>query len=1093
MRYGVLGPFEALDDGSVLDIGRPKQRAVLAVLILADNRVVSLDRLIDLLWGDERPARATASLQVYVSNLRRVLEPGRDPDRPWTRLLTRPPGYLLRVGPGELDAARFESLAAEGRRLLAGGQPLAARRALDEALGLWRGDALADFSYEKFARPAVARWEELRQVVTEDRIQADLELGGHGPAVATLEGLVARFPLRERLWGLLMVALYRDARQGDALRTYARARALLTEELGVGPGPELRRLEADILVHAPMLEWQPGPDDEAPPPIVVTPSERPPASGSPPLVGRSAALARLDAALEAATAGQGRTVLISGEPGIGKTRLGEELAALAAAAGAAVAWGGSNEGEGAPAFWPWVEVLRAVLGTAGTGGPGASWLAQLVPYAAVALGSPAPPPAALDGESARFRLHQAIMDALAGAAAERPLVVVLDDLHWADAASCALCEFVAARLHGTGILLVATFRPAELFPGHPLVATLAAFARLPALTRLSLDGLTVAEVGRFVELGWAVAPSAELAAALHARTDGNPFFLTELVKLLASEGSLGRADAVAAAGVPAGVRDVLRRRLGRLPEATNALLRVAAVAGRSFDLGVLIAATGYDEDWTLEAVEGALVTGVVVEDPVTVGRYRFAHTLLQQTLYDELSAMRRARLHARVGAAIESTPADDARWSELAQHFYRAVPAIGPEKAVAYALEAASAAQTRLAYESVEEHLGRALELLEQMPAGSDRDRRELQVQNRLALSLMVNGGLVSPAAARACDRAAELALRLGDTGELRLSMAGLSKAAIVRAEWGVVSGLGTRMVALGEASDDPLSRAAGLFALGNVEFFVGDHRQSRRHIEQAIALARPLWKPSPDAAFLWVNPLVFALTILGLGLTLAGEDAAAAEALDEAEELANAAGHQFWLVGVLLCRAISHTCAGRAAEARVEAERCSELGRGSGLRVVFTITDAIRTWATAGAHPGPEELAQLRADLAVCDAEGVRMWRPFRLALLADASLQAQRWDEAVAATDEGLAQCEAYGERVCEAELHRLRGLALAAAAGMGAGGATDEAEASLRRAVSVAQDQGATLFVRRATDCLERLAGGRSGASDPDLVRRMSRQRP
>lgn len=120
-------------------------------------------------------------------------------------------------------------------------------------------------------------------------------------------------------------------------------------------------------------------------------------------------------------------------------------------------------------------------------------------------------------------------------------------------------------------------------------------------------------------------------------------------------------------------------------------------------------------------------------------------------------------------------------------------------------------------------------------------------------------------------------------------------------------------------------------------------------------------------------------------------------------------------------------------------------------------------------------------------------MWRPFRLALLADASLQAQRWDEAVAATDEGLAQCEAYGERVCEAELHRLRGLALAAAAGMGAGGATDEAEASLRRAVSVAQDQGATLFVRRATDCLERLAGGRSGASDPDLVRRMSRQRP
>ena len=256
MRYRVLGPFEVEDDGGVLDLGRPKQRAVLAMLVLDANRVVSLDRLIDLLWGDERPARSTASLQVYVSNLRRVLEPGRSRHTPPKLLLTRPPGYELRIQAGELDASRFEDLVATGRRLLDEGRPVPARSALEEALALWRGDALAEFASERFARPAIARWEELRMLATEDLVQADLALGAHAPAIATLEGLVGRFPLRERLWGLLMVALYRDGRQGEALRTFARARAVLTEELGVDPGPELARLESDILAHAPTLEWR---------------------------------------------------------------------------------------------------------------------------------------------------------------------------------------------------------------------------------------------------------------------------------------------------------------------------------------------------------------------------------------------------------------------------------------------------------------------------------------------------------------------------------------------------------------------------------------------------------------------------------------------------------------------------------------------------------------------------------------------------------------------------------------------------------------------------------------------------------------------
>ena len=1078
MHYKILGPLEVENDGQKLDLGRPKQRAVLAVLLVEAHRVVSLDRLIDLLWGDERPARSTASLQVYVSNLRRVLEPGRQRHTPPEVLLTRPPGYLLQLDPEELDASRFEDLAAAGRRLLDHGRPVPARSALAEALALWRGDALAEFAYERFARPAIARWEELRLVSTEDLVQADLALGSRGPTIATLEGLVGRYPLRERLWGLLMVALYRDGRQGDALRTFARARAVLMEELGVDPGPELARLESDILDHAPTLDWRREADGEGTPPYVAVPLERPPtAAATPPLEGRTSDLALLHGALTKAAAGHGRMVLLAGEPGIGKTRLAEEFVARATAAGAAVAWGGSNEGEGAPAFWPWIQVLRAVLAQddppAESEGGWRRTLAPLVPETVTAPDAPdapdapaPPPPPPLDAESARFRLHQAVVDGLASASRHRPLVVVLDDLHWADAGSLALCEFVAARLHGTRLLVVGTYRPGELSAGHPLGATLGALARQPDLERINLGGLTVDDVGRFVARGWDVEPSEALTAALHARTEGNPFFLIELVRLLVSEKKLGQAEAVAAAHVPAGVRDVLRRRMARLPEATNALLRVAAVIGRRFDLGVLSAATDYDEDRTLEAVEAALLAGVVVEDPAAVGRYEFAHTLVRQALYDDLSAVRRARLHARVGGALEGLSRVEARVSALADHFFLAAPAVGPGKAVAYALEAAAAAQVRLAYEAVEGHLGRALALVDGMPNGSERDRLELEVQNRLAMALMMNGGIVSLPAARACDRAAELAVRLGDTRQLLSSMASLSKAAIVRAEWLVVSNLGERMLALGKASDSPLSCAAGLFTQGNAELFMGRLHDSRRHIDEAIAIARPLWEQSPEVAFLWVNPLVFALAVGGLGLALSDDDESAGAALREAGGLADAAGHPFWPVGVHLCAAIRHVWGERAGDALADAERCIALGRATGLRETVAVAVVIRSWAVARADPGPTELAQLRADVAACDEAGVRMWRPLRLSLLADACSEARSWEEAVAAADEGLAQCDAVGERACEAELHRLRGSALAAT-----GRNAKDAETSIRRAISLAREQGATRFLHLASEALDR----------------------
>jgi DNA-binding SARP family transcriptional activator len=229
--------LEVLDGQHLVELGRPKQRALLAVLLVHANQVVALDRLIEELWGQQPPAQATASLQAYVSNLRRALEPGRPTRTPPRVLVTQPPGYRLVVAAEDLDAARFVTLAEQGQRLLEGGQPTQAAQVLGEALGLWRGPALAEVADEAFVQAERQRLEELRLVALEDRLAAELALGRHAGAAAEFGELVGLHPFRERLQGLWMLALYRSGRQAEALGVFQSARRMLGEELGIDPSP----------------------------------------------------------------------------------------------------------------------------------------------------------------------------------------------------------------------------------------------------------------------------------------------------------------------------------------------------------------------------------------------------------------------------------------------------------------------------------------------------------------------------------------------------------------------------------------------------------------------------------------------------------------------------------------------------------------------------------------------------------------------------------------------------------------------------------------------------------------------------------------
>src|SRR5262245_39414611 len=252
MQFRLLGPLEVEDNGRPIHLGSAKQRTLLAILLVHANEVVSRDRLIDELWGERPPPSAAHSLEVYVSRLRKALpgSNGRD-------LVTKPGGYVLSVEPDQLDVTRFERLVDGGRRALASGDYSRASQQMADALALWRGPALADLAYEPAAAGEAERLEEHRLTAVEDRIDADLALGRHASLIGELEALSNKQPLRERLHGQLMLALYRSGRQAEALEAYRETRQLLLEELGIDPSPALQRLEQSILRQDPALELAP--------------------------------------------------------------------------------------------------------------------------------------------------------------------------------------------------------------------------------------------------------------------------------------------------------------------------------------------------------------------------------------------------------------------------------------------------------------------------------------------------------------------------------------------------------------------------------------------------------------------------------------------------------------------------------------------------------------------------------------------------------------------------------------------------------------------------------------------------------------------
>ena len=470
-------------------------------------------------------------------------------------------------------------------------------------------------------------------------------------------------------------------------------------------------------------------------------------------VGRARELAVLEAALASACGGQGQLVFLEGEPGIGKTRMLQELTASAGNHDVQVLWGRCYEGEGAPPFWPWLQILRSYLMSSTPEtlqaeiGAGAAALAQVIPEIRQRL-TDLPSLPALEPAQERFRFFDSLTTFLKNAAQRRPLVLIFDDLQWADTPSLLLLQFVAREVHAASLCIVGTYRDLALEPHHPLTHAYRELARILPQQRLHLQGLSHHDVAHFLALTTGVAPAEPVVTALHQRTEGNPFFLTEMVRLLMTEGStaaLGGPQAESRLVLPQSVREAIGLRVHPLPPPCQHLLRLASVMGRTFDVETLARVTDTTHAQLMQTLDCAVTAQIITTLLPAAGQYRFAHMLVRDTLYADLPMEQRLRWHRQIGEALEarwsyqdalgygpppdamSVAGTDSILAVLAWHFFEAMGSNNEgAKALRYAVQAGRHATAMLAHEEATLHYQRALQSLTYTQPGDAAQRCEL-------------------------------------------------------------------------------------------------------------------------------------------------------------------------------------------------------------------------------------------------------------------------------------------------------------------------------------------------------------------------------
>lgn len=966
VRYRLLGPLAASRttvDGAdePIDLGSPKQRAVLAFLLLHRGRVVGTDRLIDAVWPDEAPPRATASLQAYVSNLRRAL---RDPAGATSPIVRRAPGYTVAVRDEDVDAGAFVADATAARAAADGERWAPALELADRALAAWTGAVLGDLGDEPWIRAAAHELEELRRETRETRVTALLAEARIAPALAEAQVLRAEQPHRDRGCWLLMVALHRAGRSPEALDAYREHAARLDEKLGLEPGAELRELQVGILRQDPELAAWPrspgwtgatpvvapatggraagggggapgsasghghaGPHDDGSGASVTALGRAPgraddlgPGTGLGPdgaedaadaLVGRARESALLDRIATEVAGGAVRWLVLTGPAGIGKTRLAEELAGRIRRAGGREAWARCPEEDGSPAWWPIRQMVRALGGDPDV---------VLVP------------PAGVDSDAARFAVYERLVELVEGAS-DDPVAIVVDDVQWADPTSTRCLAYLAGALRGLPVAFVVTLRDGE--DDTAVQPLLTALARADGHRQVAVGPLGADDVRTLADRIAGAPLDAAEAERLSERTGGNPLFVSEYARLA--------PDERAGDGIPLAVRSVLGRRLGGLEPAVLQVLRAAAVIGDVLDLELLAATTRLDREDLADLLDDAADERIVVAAPGT-GGYAFAHGLLREEVLAQIPALRRQRLHAKVAAVLcEGGRAEPSR---RAQHLLLALPLADPAEVLDACRAAAEDAAQRWSSETAADWWASALHAFDLLPPASRpaHERDGLLVARVEALARAGRGQTVLDVV----DAGLLDAVREG-----RTSAAGRLAASLLRAAgaWPWVSygsdpgPLLARLAGIEPfVADDPAAHARVLAALAVGSCYAPDQAVPESLSARAIAIAEPLGDDD-----------VLADALMGRLLTFSGVSAHSEEGLELVARIASLPHPQARVDG-----AIGHAVASMAALNLGDVE-----GAADHLRRGIAATDLLRLPAVRAQLRWMEGvLAEWRGDL---------------------------------------------------------------------------------------------------------------------------------
>ncbi|HTE63764.1 MAG TPA: BTAD domain-containing putative transcriptional regulator, partial [Solirubrobacteraceae bacterium] len=1029
MEFRVLGTIEVAGPSRNPSPPGAKERAILARLLIDPGRAVPADALLDAAWPGVARDVAARSLAVRVANLRSFLEPDRDRGAPSSLLVRDGAGYRLAIAPQQVDAQCFE----RSVRAAAPLPPAAALEALDRALALWRGTPFGDFADADWADAEIRRLEDLRGQAEEARARALVALGRPLEAMPELRRLVDADPLREELARTLMLALYGAGRQVEALAVYRELAARL-RELGLTPGEASRALERRILEHDATL---------AP----AAPPAAPAARRAPP-VGREPQLVRLRAALAAAVAGDRSGVMVRGEPGAGKSTLVDAFvreAGVAVGVGQCIGHRGPGE--------PYMPVLDA-LGELGRGPAGATvvaTLAQVAPTWLVELPSLLGdgPDAGLVRQRAqgatRARMLREMLEALDAIAAAAPLLLVLEDLHWADDSTLDLLAALLRRRDPAPLLVLGTYRP----EGEPPVAALVNDLSVRGLCEeLPVPRLSAEAVASYLDVRFPAAPLPDgLAEVLAQRTGGNPLFMRNLLDHWLADGTLAEGGgsvrltqprAMLEAGVPPTLRAHIRDQLDRLPAEDAEMLHAASVAGRDFSAATLAAALDRERE-TVEAACAALARRTPLIEERS-GGHAFPHDLHREVLYELLPADARARLHARVGAHLADAygPAAADMAAELGFHF---LAGRDPERAVRFLRIAAERAFGRNAHADGIRHLRAALDAAAELDAGTERTRAEVELLSSLGQALVATGGWSDAESEEALLRARNLAARLSDNEPLVSVLLALATLYELRGELSRAQDMAQECQRLAPSGQDEHELESTELLACNL-FHQGSFARALEYAERGVALFEGGDVPEGYSTFpatLGDNAGVSCHDWAGLALWFLGRPDAALERATHALELARDPSRAYSLATARAQMAVVHQCR-REPEAALEwAEATIAGAQQLGYLYREAMGRVLRGWALAVLGDPEQGVREITAGMAASRGTGARMDDPHYLGLLAEAYLRRGDAAPGLAAVAEALEHSRRERSLFYEPELHRLDGALRAVA------GDADAAEAS------------------------------------------------